>query len=422
MNDMSRIWRIPTPPPDRSVREAITRGFFGRCPACGRGRLFRSYLKVVNACNICGEAFTGHRADDAPAYLTLLIVAHVVGAGILLSDETVAAFLASLGRGLLARGDACGEPPHSAARQGRDRRPAMGDLHAWFRGRPRLTEAGPPARALRPRDAATLILVDRSPRGAALVLMGKRHDRHRFMPGKYRLSRRPGRARGPAHGRGRRARSRGRGEAQRARAPALARLRAGGGARRHSRDIRGDRARHRRPRPRRARKIRRPAPGPASPRPASIPRSTPSTCSPARSPRPGACGGSTRAFSLSTRASSPGRVDGAVHAEAELVELVWTPLDEARRARSARHNPRRARRPRAGARRRPRQGPAPPVLSRGQGKAAARAALGALPAPLTRQAARATGGLRAPSGRDDRPSRCGASSCSAPSPRRGVRS
>ena len=40
MNDMSRIWRIPTPPPDRSLREAMTRGFLGRCPACGRGRLF----------------------------------------------------------------------------------------------------------------------------------------------------------------------------------------------------------------------------------------------------------------------------------------------------------------------------------------------------------------------------------------------
>ena len=88
MNDMSRIWRIPTPPPDRSLREAMTRGFFGRCPSCGRGRLFRSYLKVVNACEVCGEEFSGHRADDAPAYITLLIVAHIVGAGVLLSDET----------------------------------------------------------------------------------------------------------------------------------------------------------------------------------------------------------------------------------------------------------------------------------------------------------------------------------------------
>ena len=24
MNDMSRIWRVPTPPPDRSLREAYT--------------------------------------------------------------------------------------------------------------------------------------------------------------------------------------------------------------------------------------------------------------------------------------------------------------------------------------------------------------------------------------------------------------
>jgi len=87
MNDMSRIWRIPTPPPDRSLREAMTRGFLGRCPACGRGRLFSSYLKVVNTCAVCGEPLSGHRADDAPAYITLLIVAHVVGAGVLMSDE-----------------------------------------------------------------------------------------------------------------------------------------------------------------------------------------------------------------------------------------------------------------------------------------------------------------------------------------------
>ena len=73
MNDMSRIWRFPTPPPDRSLREAMTRGFFGRCPSCGRGRLFSSYLKVVNTCDVCGEDLRGHRADDAPAYLTLLM-------------------------------------------------------------------------------------------------------------------------------------------------------------------------------------------------------------------------------------------------------------------------------------------------------------------------------------------------------------
>ncbi|HXE23580.1 MAG TPA: DUF983 domain-containing protein [Roseiarcus sp.] len=87
MNDMSRIWRIPTPPPERSLRDAMVRGFLGRCPACGRGRLFRSYLKVVTACPICGEDLSPERADDAPAYITLLIVVHGVGAGVLTSDE-----------------------------------------------------------------------------------------------------------------------------------------------------------------------------------------------------------------------------------------------------------------------------------------------------------------------------------------------
>ena len=48
-----------------------------------------------------------------------------------------------------------------------------------------MTEAAEPARALRPRDAATLILVERSERGGARVLMGKRHAGHRFMPGKF---------------------------------------------------------------------------------------------------------------------------------------------------------------------------------------------------------------------------------------------
>lgn len=40
------------------------------------------------------------------------------------------------------------------------------------------------AKAMRPRDAATLLLVDRSG-PLPKVLMGRRHDRHKFMPGKY---------------------------------------------------------------------------------------------------------------------------------------------------------------------------------------------------------------------------------------------
>ncbi|WP_298957727.1 NUDIX domain-containing protein [uncultured Methylobacterium sp.] len=41
------------------------------------------------------------------------------------------------------------------------------------------------AAALRPRNAATLIILDRSGRGAPKLLMGRRHDGHTFMPGKF---------------------------------------------------------------------------------------------------------------------------------------------------------------------------------------------------------------------------------------------
>ena len=63
----------------RSVREAVKRGFLGRCPNCGRGHIFGRYLKVRQTCEVCGEALHHHRADDAPPYVTILIVAHILG-------------------------------------------------------------------------------------------------------------------------------------------------------------------------------------------------------------------------------------------------------------------------------------------------------------------------------------------------------
>jgi uncharacterized protein (DUF983 family) len=62
----------------RDVWTALKRGFRGRCPRCGEGRLFRAYLKVADNCSVCGLDFTPHRADDLPAYLVIVIVGHIV--------------------------------------------------------------------------------------------------------------------------------------------------------------------------------------------------------------------------------------------------------------------------------------------------------------------------------------------------------
>ena len=62
----------------RDLWSAMKRGFRGRCPRCGEGKLFRAYLKVDGNCSVCGLDFTPHRADDLPAYLVIVIVGHIV--------------------------------------------------------------------------------------------------------------------------------------------------------------------------------------------------------------------------------------------------------------------------------------------------------------------------------------------------------
>jgi uncharacterized protein (DUF983 family) len=61
-----------------SPTAALTRGLLGRCPCCGKGRMFGAFLKVNDHCKVCGEEFHHHRADDFPAYLVIVIVGHLV--------------------------------------------------------------------------------------------------------------------------------------------------------------------------------------------------------------------------------------------------------------------------------------------------------------------------------------------------------
>lgn len=49
-----------------------------RCPQCGTGKIFKSYLKQVDQCAACGESYGHIRADDGPAWLTILLVGHMI--------------------------------------------------------------------------------------------------------------------------------------------------------------------------------------------------------------------------------------------------------------------------------------------------------------------------------------------------------
>lgn len=74
----------------RNLGDALLRGARMKCPACGTGRLFRAYLKVADTCPDCQEALHHHRADDAPPYLTIVIVGHLIVAGVLTLEQAAA--------------------------------------------------------------------------------------------------------------------------------------------------------------------------------------------------------------------------------------------------------------------------------------------------------------------------------------------
>lgn len=61
-----------------TLPQALWRGAQGKCPHCGRGHLFRRFLKVADHCGACGEALHHHRADDFPAYLVIVVVGHII--------------------------------------------------------------------------------------------------------------------------------------------------------------------------------------------------------------------------------------------------------------------------------------------------------------------------------------------------------
>lgn len=65
-------------PVTRDAKQSILRGWRRKCPHCGNGPLLKSYLKVNDTCAVCREELYHHRADDGPAYLTILLVGHLM--------------------------------------------------------------------------------------------------------------------------------------------------------------------------------------------------------------------------------------------------------------------------------------------------------------------------------------------------------
>ena len=53
-------------------------GLLGRCPRCGEGRLFKSYLKVADRCPVCDLDFSNEDSGDGPAVFVMFVVGFIV--------------------------------------------------------------------------------------------------------------------------------------------------------------------------------------------------------------------------------------------------------------------------------------------------------------------------------------------------------
>ena len=89
MSDATPV-RWPTAPGDAALRPgmgpALLRGAMGRCPNCGRARLFAGWLRQVETCPVCAAPLGRIRADDAPPYFVVFLVGHIVIATQVLLD------------------------------------------------------------------------------------------------------------------------------------------------------------------------------------------------------------------------------------------------------------------------------------------------------------------------------------------------
>ena len=56
----------------------IAKGLAGRCPRCGKGRLFRGFLGLRPSCESCGLDFSFADAGDGPAVFVILIGGAIV--------------------------------------------------------------------------------------------------------------------------------------------------------------------------------------------------------------------------------------------------------------------------------------------------------------------------------------------------------
>ena len=61
----------------------ILAGLAGRCPRCGKGRMFTGFITLKPACESCGLDYAFADAGDGPAVFVIMIAGFIVAFGAL---------------------------------------------------------------------------------------------------------------------------------------------------------------------------------------------------------------------------------------------------------------------------------------------------------------------------------------------------
>jgi uncharacterized protein (DUF983 family) len=61
-----------------SVLPAIRKGLAGRCPRCGKGRLFQGFLNMRPRCEECGLDYSFIDSGDGPAVFVIMLAGFIV--------------------------------------------------------------------------------------------------------------------------------------------------------------------------------------------------------------------------------------------------------------------------------------------------------------------------------------------------------
>jgi uncharacterized protein (DUF983 family) len=62
--------------------------FGGKCPHCGQGRLYKSFLKLADCCDQCDLDYGFADSGDGPAVFVIMIVGFLATGGVLYTEFT----------------------------------------------------------------------------------------------------------------------------------------------------------------------------------------------------------------------------------------------------------------------------------------------------------------------------------------------